>query len=81
MYMEVPASVSDITGRFGLEGMLPLPLTRSWCGACASNVWCMCIKRLVHVHQTYGACASNVWCMCIIRSVHVHQTFGELGLH
>ena len=29
--MEVPASVSGITGRFGLEGMLPLPLTRSWC--------------------------------------------------
>ena len=29
--MEVPASVSGITGRFGLEGMLPMPLTRSWC--------------------------------------------------
>ena len=36
----------------------------------------MCIKRLVHVHQTFGACTSNVWCMCIKRLVHVHQTFG-----
>ena len=41
----------------------------------SSDVWCMFLRHLMPVPQTFDACSSSIWCLFLRRLMHVPQTF------